>query len=566
MKYSIRSLIIFSSFILFLFFILIYIGILQLYFFPYYKEKSIANYTRFEKIEGLRGIITDCNNIPIAITKSVFKLIWKKYPKKLNTIDMQLLKFIEEIYHKKINIDELINNSPTDSIILQDTLSFEELSLFLENFPNSSRIDIQHILQRHYPHKELFSHAIGYINKNKNGLFGLEKIYNDYLMGKEGLIENQVNARGEILNNNFLISPEEGGTIKTTLDYQLQKTIFDSFPHNESGCVIIVDPLNGAIKAIFSAPFFDPHIFQERIDSQTWQQLQNNKILINRVFQAQYAPGSIYKLIISLALLEEKIITNNTKWFCSGSLEYKGRKYHCNKKQGHGLISINEAISHSCNIPFYLEAINNLSVDTIYKYATSFGLGKKTGISWSELEGLIPNKLWKKKKYGEKWYTGETLSLSIGQGATTVTPIQITQVIMGIMHGYIIPPYILPQDKKDKIYLPYKKENLQIIKENMKTSAMKGSSKSLANLTNWEIYAKTGTVQVCSLDKLHEQKNGDTSIEKKNNHHGFFACWAKYKNEKPMIIVFIIENNGSSKYTVATAKNFFNLYEKNYQL
>ena len=136
---------------------------------------------------------------------------------------------------------------------------------------------------------------------------------------------------------------------------------------------------------------------------------------------------------------------------------------------------------------------------------------------------------------------------------------------MGIMQGYLIPPYILPQDKKEKIYLPYKKENLQIIRDNMKTSAMKGSSKALANLTNWEIYAKTGTVQVCSLEKLNEQKN-TSGIKKKSNHHGFFACWAKYKNDRPIIIVFIIENNGSSKYTVEIAKKFFNLYEQSYKL
>ncbi len=560
MKYSIRSLIIFSCFIFFLLLILFYISILQLYFFNYYKGKSIANYTRFEQIEGLRGIITDCNDIPIAITKPVFKLIWNKHPKKLNQQDKQLLKFIEDLYHKQINIDEISQNN-TDNIIINDNISFEELSLFLENFPNSKRIAIKHILQRYYPHQELFSHAIGYINKNKNGLFGIEKIHNDFLMGKKGLIENKVNAKGEIINNNCLISPEEGGTIQTTLDYNLQKILYEIFPKDASGCAIIIDPLSGAIKSIISCPSFDPHIFQDKINIDLWENLQNDKILINRAFQAQYAPGSIYKLIISLALLEEKIITSNTQWFCSGSLEYKGRKYRCNNKNGHGLININKAISHSCNIPFFLEAINNLSIDTIYKYATLFGLGKKTGASSNELEGLIPNKSWKKKKYGEKWYTGETLSISIGQGATTVTPIQISQIIMGIMHNYIIPPYMLIKDKREKIYLPFKKENLQIIKDSMKTSSMKGTSKALSKLTNWEIYAKTGTVQVCSLDKFNSTKDESNKTIKKNNHHGFFACWTKFKQDKPLIIVFIIENNGSSKYTVEIAKQFFNLYE-----
>jgi penicillin-binding protein 2 len=380
-------------------------------------------------------------------------------------------------------------------------------------------------------------------------------------MGAKGLIENKVNARGEIINNNCLISPKEGGMIKTTLDYYLQKIIFDIFPNNESGCAIIVDPINGSVKALYSAPTFDPHIFQDKINEENWQFLQDNKILINRAFQAAYPPGSIYKLIISLALLEEKYITNTTQWFCSGLLEYKERKYHCNNKQGHGLISINEAISHSCNIPFYLEAIKNLSIDTIYKYATSFGLGKKTGISINEVSGFIPNKVWKKKKYGEKWYTGETLSVAIGQGATTVTPIQITQIIMGIMHNYIIPPYILAEDKKDKIYLPYKPENLQIIRQNMQMSTTKGTSNLLAKLsTDWKIYSKTGTVQICSLDKKNNNQ-----LKKQYYHHGFFACWAKYKNDKPMIIVFIIENNGSSRNTVEIAKKFFLTYEREYK-
>jgi penicillin-binding protein 2 len=261
--------------------------------------------------------------------------------------------------------------------------------------------------------------------------------------------------------------------------------------------------------------------------------------------------------------LEEKIITTETKWFCGGFVEYKERKYHCNKKQGHGLVSINEAISHSCNIPFYLEAISNLSIDTIYKYSTSFGLGKKTGLFFNELDGLVPSKIWKKKKYGKNWYTGENLSIVIGQGATTVTPIQIVQLIMGIMNGYIISPYILLQDKKERINLPYRKENLQIIRDNMKTSVKHGSSKALSKLNNWEIYAKTGTVQVRSLDQLNIQKN-NTGIEKKSNHHGLFSCWAQYKNEKPIILILVIENNGSSRYTVEVAKNFFELCEINY--
>lgn len=552
MRYIGRSFLIFSFFTTLLVIILIYICILQTFFYHYFFNRSTNNYTRFEKIETLRGIISDENNIPIAYTQPIIKLLWNKYPLQLSEEDQQVLSFIEEIYQEKIDLNSL--ESIENTIILKNAISFEKLSLLLENFPHSRRIKFLHELQRHYPHKNLFCHVIGYINKEKNPLFGLEKRYNDLLIGKNGLIQNTINARGKIINHNFLELPEEGRKINTTLNFYLQKGIAEVFPPNESGCAIIVDPLTGAIKALYSAPTFNPELFQDTIDQKEWKNLVDKKALINRAFQAQYPPGSIYKLLIALILLEENIIKEGTQWFCNGHIEYKGRKYHCNRKNGHGLVTISDGLSHSCNIPFFSSAIENISVDTIYKHANLFELGKKTGLFENELSGIIPSKTWKKKKFGSAWYGGENLSIVIGQGATTLTPIQLTQIIMGIMHGHIIKPYILTDQKSEKIILPYKKENLQIIKNNMKLGTKKGSSRILASLNNWEIYAKTGTVQVCSLEKI---ENNTSLLEDKNfHHHGLFACWAKYQNEKPMILVFVIENNGSSRYTVEIVKNF----------
>lgn len=555
MQYIKRSFLVFSSFISILIIILIYICILQTYFYKYFIQKSVNNYTRFEKIETLRGVITDENNIPIAFTKPVIKLLWNKYPSKLSNKDIELLNFIEDIYQEKIDLNTL----PTigKNIIIKNAISFEKLSLLLENFPNNKRIQFQRELKRYYPHKELFCHIIGYINKSKSPLFGLEKIYNNELIGKSGLIQNTVNAQGDIIDYNFLEVPKEGSPIKTTLDLNMQKGVATVFPPNESGCAIIIDPLNGAIKALFSAPSFDPEVFQNKINESTWNELKKQKALVNRVFQAQYSPGSIYKLLISLILLEENFIKENTKWFCNGYIEYKNRKYRCNKKNGHGIVSISDGLCLSCNIPFFASAINHINCEIIYKHANLFELGKKTELFENELSGIIPNKIWKKKLFKTSWFAGENLSLAIGQGATSITPIQISNIIMGIMHGYIIKPYILPENKKDKIILPYKKENLQIIKNNMQMGTKKGSSRALSTLQNWEIYAKTGTSQVCSLEFL--SKNNDN---KKYHHHGLCACWAKYKNEKPMIVIFVIENIKSSRYTVEVVKKFLLYCEK----
>lgn len=560
--HSIRAFLLFIFSLLLLFIIWFYIGILQLYHYQYYREKSIHNCTRYQKINGLRGIITDCHGEPIAITQPIFQFIWHKYPKKLSEEDIAVIKFLEEIRNKKIDLLELSLKNEENEFIICNNVSFSELSLFFEHFPTNKRVTINNILTRNYPQKDLFAHVIGYLHKtDKQGLFGIEKLCDIILTGKEGLIEKTVNAKGTVLEKKILIDAQSGKTIQTTLDYKIQKILADAFPENSSGCGIIINGNTGAIKALYSAPTFDPHLFSSSISQDDWQTIIKSNALINRAFQAQYPPGSLYKLIIALALLEEKIITPDTQWFCCGKINYKGRNYHCSNKHGHGIISIDEAIAQSCNIPFYSAAINGLSIDTIYKYAKNFGLGEKTGIFFNEMSGLIPNKIWKKKKYGESWYQGETLSACIGQGATTVTPIQIAQIIMGIMHGYIIPPYILGEEKKDKIYLPYKKENLRIIQDSMKTATASGSSKLLNTLKGWQIYGKTGTAQVCSLLPPEDRQE---NIEKEKEHHGLFACYAQYKDKEPIIIVLVIEHNRSSRNTVFIAKKILQEYEKIY--
>ena len=558
-----RSFILFSSLIAIALIIFLYISYLQLWQYSFFKKKSIINCTRYQSVEGLRGIITDCQGRVIAMTQPVFQFFWKKHPKKCSLEDLELIRFLEELRNKPLYIEELYKKNQDSEFLLLNNLSFQELSLFVEKFPHQQRIKIHQILERYYPQKNLFAHLIGYLSQDQQeGIFGLEKIYNEKLIGKKGLSENTVNAKGTVLQKEILVSPESGKKIETTLNLDIQKMLFDIFPKEESGCGIIIDAEDGALKALCSFPTFDPHIFLHQLSKEEWNKVTVNNALLNRAFQAQYPPGSLYKLIIALLLLEEKIITSHTKWFCNGHIRFKERDYHCNKKYGHGIVAIEESLAESCNIPFYTAAIEGLSIDLIHKHASGFfGLGKKTGLFFSESKGTIPSKQWKKKKYGLPWFQGETLSACIGQGATTTTPIQLAQIIMGIMKGYIIPPYILKEEKKEKIILPYKKENLLIIQNSMRLGALKGSSKVLRKLKNWTIHAKTGTAQVIAL------KNGkQEETKKKKQHHGLFACLAQYKNQKPFILVLVIEHNSSSRFTVQTALKFFQELEKWYNL
>jgi penicillin-binding protein 2 len=560
MRFYKRTLLLFFVFNILIAIIISYLFFLQIISHKYYFNRSIKNYTRFENIESIRGIITDENNIPIAITESQINIFWHHKPKKLTANDRLLKHFLEEILH--ININQIIEHSGsphTKLILIKENISFEEYAMILEKFPHTKRIQFKQKLKRTYPHKNLFCHIVGYINKDKQSVYGLEKLYNDILIGKDGIKKNTVTAAGEVMSCLFITEPQSGHTIKTTLNFKIQSGLATCFPKEFSGCAIVINPLNGAIKGLYSHPTFNPEIFQNGISQAEWDEVIKNNSLINRVIQGQYAPGSIYKLLISLILLEENIIKDSTQWFCQGFIEYKNKKYHCNKKTGHGIVTIQDGIAHSCNIPFFINAISqHISVDTIAKYASTFNLGKKTNLFDNEKSGLIPTIFWKKKTYGLPWYTGENLSIFIGQGATTLTPLQMSQLIMGIMHGYVICPFIIETEKKEKKILPYKKENLMTIRNNMKLGTKIGSSKILASMTHWDIYAKTGTVQVCTLSKKKDDQESKTY-----DHHGIFTCWAKYKNNDPMIIVFVIENNNNSKHTVAVVKEFLLYCEEN---
>lgn len=565
MKYYKRAILLFLIFNFLIIVILGYIFFLQIYSYNYYLNRSINNYTRFENIESMRGVIVDENNIPIAITEIQTNILWKVWPYNLNEDDYVFKKFLEDTLG--VAVDELIEKgkkSDLKYVLLKEDITFEDYALIFEKFPHNNRIVLKKKLKRIYPHKNLFCHIVGYLNKEKKSMYGLEKLYDHVLIGKNGMKKNTVTSSGQVLSSMFIFEPESGSTIKTTLNYLIQYGLDNCFPKEFSGCAIVINPLNGAIRGLYSYPNFNPEIFQGVISEEEWSALLQQNSLMNRVIQGQYPPGSIYKLLLALILLEENLIKENTQWMCNGFIEYKNKKYHCNKKSGHGIVSIRDGIAHSCNIPFFSAAMSQyISIDLIAKYADSFNLGKVSNVFENEKQGLIPTVFWKKKRFGLPWYLGENLSVFIGQGATMLTPLQMSQLIMGIMHGYVITPYILELDKKEKKFLPYKKENLQIIRNNMRLGVKIGSSRLLSSLKNWEIYAKTGTVQVCALSKKDSLVENNVHNMKLFNHHGVFACWAKYKNYDPLIIVFVIENNNSSKYTVEVVKNFLLYCQEN---
>ena len=281
--------------------------------------------------------------------------------------------------------------------------------------------------------------------------------------------------------------------------------------------------------------------------------MQPEQPFLNRTFNANYPPGSIFKLVVTCASLETGIITPETIWDCKGFITFAGRRYHCHKLQGHGKLTVSQALEQSCN-PLFFDIGTKMSIDTMADYAHRFGLGEKTNIIFPEKTGLIPTIEWKHEQKGERWWPGETLSAAVGQSFLLVTPIQVTRMIASIFSGYLVSPRLLQSEPFTKKPLRIKQETLDFLKQSMKKVVTQGTGKRINIVKNIEIYAKTSTAQTSALHKRHRGK--------RYREHGWFVAQFCYKTHRPLTMVVLVEHAGTSRIPILIAKRFFIRYKK----
>lgn len=502
------------------------------------------NFLRCEKIPSPRGNITDQFGQLIATNKPMHTVYWQGTGlKNLSNEQINDLLEIKDILDLEDNIEKniaLCEKQEKPYIIGKD-VSFEQLSKIIEKFPNHKNILIKQSFKRYYPHDSIASHLVGYltnIDMESAGAMGIELAFEESLKGKDGQIVKTINSLGKNLSQQELKKALSGDTIETTLNFDLQKIAEEAFPAAESGSCIILDPETGAIETLISRPTFNPNIFLDPITNVQWQEMQEKKCFVNRAFNACYPPASLFKLVTLAAALETGLITPDTSWLCQGSINFAGRITHCHKHEGHGLVNTQQALMHSCNIPFY-EIGKKIKIDTLANYAQKFGLGSKTSDIFPEKAGLVPTSLWKKQTIGSRWFAGETLSATIGQSYYLVTPIQIACMISSICHGFAVKPKILTNQPVVKRDLDISKKTLNFLKQCLRQVIKGGTGRKLNMLSNIVIYGKTGTAQTSDLSKRN--------LGKKYAEHGYFAAYFKYKDYKPLTMVILLENVGSSQ-------------------
>lgn len=528
---------------------------LQITSYSYYNNLSQRNFQRYEKINSLRANITDAFGNLLVTNKQINNVLWygsgKKNLSESQLADIQKLTTTLEL--PNLSIDEIKQaERHYQNLYIAKNISFKKLSSLLEEFDQHENIKYETSYIRFYPHNNLASHILGYVNSQDEitGKMGIELICDDKLKGSAGKLRKIINSRGSFIEKEEIEKAQPGQAIQTTINLELQ-IILEKIFSQESGTGILFNPQTGAIEALVSRPDFNPNLFIDKLETKTWQDIQENQCFLNRALNACYPPASLFKLIIICAALEEELIKQNSRWACSGYVFYANRFIRCRKQ--HGNIDIKDAVAFSCNIPFYWIG-KRISIDILAHYAYKLGLGQKTNIIFNEQEGLIPTRKWKRENKAEDWWQGETLSACIGQSYLLVTPIQIAHTISAICNGYFVQPRILENEPIIKRKLEINPKTRQILTESMELVTYKGTASSLNKLENFIILSKTGTAQTQMLDK--------EKIEKKHLPHGWFVGYFYYKNYEPKTIVFLLENSGGSYKAINMAHNFFIEYAK----
>src|SRR5450432_1017953 len=468
-------------------------------------------------------------------------------------------------------------------IFLKEDITPDELQ-FIEAHRNElPELDTIMVHRRLYPRNGFMAHLIGYVGEVSEdmlnqpqfelysagdvvGISGVERQYNTLLMGQNGSRQALVDSHGREVGRLGETDAVPGKQLKLTIDIDLQIAAEEAV-EGKNGAIVAMDPRTGEILAMVSRPTFDPNDFAVRISNSEWKQLVTDKAkpLLNKAIQAQLAPGSTFKILMSVAGWQEGI-AQNLHVNCAGSAEFYGRRFGCWVKGGHGPVDLEKAIYQSCDVFFYTLA-EKLGIDRIAKYATDFGLGQKTGIDLpNEVSGVMPSEEWKIKNFKQKWFAGETISVGIGQGAVAITPVQLMRAISAIsMGGRMVVPHVVNPTQLPPSYMevqhleevksiPVDPQGWNVITDAMSRVLLPEGTAPSAHIEGIDIAGKTGSAQIVSLAlRAKHAKNDDFA------QNGWFVGFTPRRNPE-IIVVVLFEGGEHGKLAARLATQVIKAY------
>ena len=571
-----------AVFVLFCFFLLLLRFVwLQIVRHSNYAAQADENRISIVPTMPARGMITDRNGVVLADNYSAYTLeiTPAKIQGKIDEVIAELSQFVEispfEIKRFKRRMEE---TKRFESIVIKSKLSDVEVARFTVQRYRFPGVEVQARMFRQYPLGEVASHAIGYIGRISQkdmdrlpeeeetnyqgtthyGKEGIEKNYESILHGVTGYDEMEVSASGRAVRTLSTRATVPGNNLILSIDIELQKVVEEAFGKRR-GALVAMDPSNGEILAYVSKPTFDPNLFVDGIDQQNWDALNTsiNRPLINRPVRGAYPPGSTYKPFMALAALELGYRTPQAAINDPGYFHYGNHRFRDDKVGGHGIVDMYKSIVQSCDTYYYVLAAE-MGVDTMHDFMKQFGFGEKTGIDLPhERKGILPSTQWKQSAYRnpaqKKWYAGETISLGIGQGYNTFTPVQLAfATALLVNNGSAARPHLVREIEDgvtherrpvvtETVKLDIKQENIDVIKRAMVGVTTEGTAARVFNGAGYVSGGKTGTAQVIGIGK-NEKYNAAALAEHKRD-HALYTAFAPVDNPR-IVIALIVENAG----------------------
>ncbi len=551
---------------------------------PHYAELAENNQYNEGGITAPRGKVLDRSGRVILVdNRPSFNLY--VVPERCEDFDRELERLSEQIELGPRELERIARRRSRlrsfEPLLIQEDIPFEQMAYFEARADRYPWVMVAADHERAYPNGRLAAHLLGRVGEVSErqlqvgafsgarpgtmvGQSGLERRYNEVLTGEDGLFVQVVDSAGRVVREVSRETPTPGGDLLLTIDFELQRRA-EELLDGRAGALVALDVRSGEVLAMASAPSFDPNSYVELLPQLA---ADESSPLLNRAISSKFSPGSVWKVLIAAAALQEGITTPERQEFCGGAVELDNRLFHCHAGAGHGWMSLVPAITHSCNIYFYKTG-RRLGIERIARWASRFGFGERTEIDLPyEVAGLVPTPEWSERVRNSPWYPSETVSISIGQGPLEVTPLQMAVFMAAVANGgRLVQPhlvrgmrrpggelFIFPQPPTRSVGIG--DDVLRWVREGLYGAVNRGGTAARARIPQISIAGKTGTAQVVrkrfgvSPEELPEEQR----------HHAWFVCFAPSEEPEVAVCVFVEHGGSASLSAVPLATEFLRSY------
>jgi penicillin-binding protein 2 len=535
----------------------------------YYRDLAENNRTRVVRIAAPRGVLLDRHGRLLVENRASFNVLLT--PEHSPDLDGSIERIAAALGIGEAQVRErLARRAPFRPLVVRADAPLEDVAVLEARRLELPEASIEVVPLRSYPLGSSAAHALGRVGEVTErqlrspqfaeltpgdlvGQAGIEAAYNASLMGRDGYRKVVVNSRGLEVSEDERVPPQVGPRMTLTLDAELQRAVDLAFA-GRAGTAVALDPETGEILAMASTPAYDPNAFTTGIDAALWAQLATDPEtpLMNRVIQAQYAPGSTFKIVMAIGALEEGLITPATTFYCPGYLAVYGTVFRCHKAAGHGVVNLHTALAKSCNVFFYQVGIR-MEIERIARWAKRLGLGAPTGVDLPhEAAGLVPSPEWKLRAQRAPWFAGETVSVAIGQGQLTVTPLQLARLAAVVANrGRLVQPHlVLAVGERNAARPPVtsvglRPQTLAALLDGMRAVVNEQGTASRARLPGLAVCGKTGSAQVVGRARLVKSGQAPALLP-----HGWFVGFAPADHPRIALAV-LVEHGGSGSEAAA---------------